>query len=257
MVVINAFAPNADPLREVREILDELILADHVLLDTVLDKKTKKMKLTGDRTEQHGIELVQRALGMLEEQKPLRQLTCTAEDDKSLRGFQLLTRKPLLLAVNIAEEMTTDAQSIRTSLSTYVETGGCDVIVLCGRIEMELAALDKDDQKSFFQDLGIAAPAMELVIQKSYELLGLISFLTVGEKEVRAWPIRRGTTAHRSAGIIHSDIERGFIRAETTAYRDYIEYKTAAALKAAGKTRLEGKDYIVHDGDVILFRFNV
>jgi ribosome-binding ATPase YchF (GTP1/OBG family) len=122
---------------------------------------------------------------------------------------------------------------------------------------MELVTLDDDDRTEFMSDLGISEPAVDLVIQKSYSLLGLISYLTAGEPEVRAWTIKRGTNAQKAAGVIHSDIERGFIRAEVTAYDDYIEHQTAAALKAAGKTRLEGKEYIVADGDVILFRFAV
>lgn len=122
---------------------------------------------------------------------------------------------------------------------------------------MELVGLDDEERQVFLTELGIKTPAVEKVIQTSYALLGLISYLTAGEPEVRAWTIRRGTSAQKAAGVIHSDIERGFIRAEVTAYDDYIEHKTAAALKAAGKTRLEGKEYIVADGDVILFRFNV
>ena len=128
---------------------------------------------------------------------------------------------------------------------------------MCGKIEMEMVGLEEDEHLAFLEELGITAPAVDIVIQKAYKLLGLFSFLTAGEPEVRAWTINKGTVAQKAAGVIHSDIERGFIRAEVTTFEDYMEYKTTAALKAAGKQRLEGKDYPIKDGDVILFRFNV
>jgi hypothetical protein len=150
-----------------------------------------------------------------------------------------------------------EIDQMRESHTSKTRPGQLEFAVVCGKIEMELVGLDDNEKKEFLGELGISTPAVELVIQKSYSLLGLISFLTVGEPEARAWTIRRGTTARKAAGVIHSDIERGFIRAEVVAYDDYLTHKTLPALKAAGKSRLEGKEYIVQDGDVILFRFAV
>jgi ribosome-binding ATPase YchF (GTP1/OBG family) len=159
--------------------------------------------------------------------------------------------------VNIAEDDLGRIDELSAEYAEFVSAGKREVVLLCGKIEMELVDLDDNDRADFMRDLGIAAPAMEQVIQKSYALLGLISFLTQGEKEVRAWTIPRGYNAQHAGGVIHSDIERGFIRAEVITYDDFIEYQTPAALKAAGKMRLEGKEYVVLDGDVMLFRFNV
>jgi ribosome-binding ATPase YchF (GTP1/OBG family) len=169
----------------------------------------------------------------------------------------LLSLKPLLIVLNIAEEQLPQAAEIETKYHHLVQSGKRELAVVCGKIEMDLVTLSNDERGAFLADLGIAQSAMDVVVQRSYALLGLISFLTAGEPEVRAWTIRKGTNAQKSAGVIHSDIERGFIRAEVIRYDDYVTLKTPAAIKAAGKQRLEGKEYVIDDGDVILFRFNV
>ncbi|MCP4678481.1 MAG: redox-regulated ATPase YchF, partial [Deltaproteobacteria bacterium] len=174
-----------------------------------------------------------------------------------LRGYQFLSQKPLLIVINIGENDIEQVPAVMEKYGRFVEPGKRELAVICGKIEMEMVGLDPEERDEFMKDLGIKTPAMEQVIAKSYFLLGLISYLTAAEPEVRAWTINRGDTAQKAAGVIHSDIERGFIRAEVTAYNDYVEYKTLPAIKAAGKQRLEGKEYIVADGDVILFRFNV
>lgn len=167
-----------------------------------------------------------------------------------IRGFQFLTAKPMLLALNVGEDAISNPPSVSYPFRNSA------VVALCGKIEAELSQLDDADTGSFMADLGISAPARDVVIQRSYELLGLVSFLTAGEDEVRAWPIRRNTPAVEAAGTIHSDIQRGFIRAETVAYDDLIRAGGMADAKKAGTVRLEGKTYIVQDGDICHFRFN-
>lgn len=257
LLVIDAFSVDARPRGEIRNLLDEMILADQVLVEGVIDRKTKRIKLTGDKSEMRELSLLESAREHLDNQKPLIDLELGSEDDRMLRGYQLLTRKPVLIVVNIAEDKLPNAGAVHDEMRDLIAPGKSDVAVLCGSIQMELAQMDQEEQQEFLNGLDIKTSAMERVIRKSYKLLGLISFITISDKEVRARPIRKGTVAVKAAGAVHSDMERGFIRAETTRYEDYVEYRTAAALKAAGKTRLEGKDYVVQDGDVILFRFNV
>ncbi len=257
VIVINAFMPETDPAAEIRALTEEMILLDQVLVETNIDRKSRKTRLTGDRSGLKEIELLQRCLDLLHKEQPLMDLTLTAEEDKSLRGYQFLTMKPLLLVLNIGEDDLPRADAIYDAHKSVIENGKRELAVMCGKVEMELVGLEESDRKAFMLDLGISTPATDQVIQKSYALLGLISYLTAGEPEVRAWTIRRGTSAQKAAGVIHTDIERGFIRAEVIAYDDYVALKTQAAIKAAGKLRLEGKEYVVADGDVILFRFNV
>jgi len=257
ILVVDAFSPDAAPERDLRNLTEEMILSDLSIVEGNLDKKGRKMKLTGDKSATHDLELLETCRAQLEGEQPLIDLDMAEEDLKALRGYSFLTLKPLLIAVNIAEDALDGAGAMREGYAGLAAPGKRDVAVVCGRIEAELAALPEIERAAFLADLGIATPAVDQVIRKSYDLLGLISFLTAAKPEVRAWTIRAGTTAQRAAGVIHSDIERGFIRAEVTRFEDYARYRTPAALKAAGKTRLEGKDYVVQDGDVILFRFNV
>ena len=257
MLVIDAFSPDATPETDIRNLIDEMILSDQVLIENNIDRKERKIQLSGDKSEARELDLLKQHLAALEEETLLIDVDLDPEDEKLLRGYQFLTRKPLLIVLNIAEDDIARTQEIREQYANYVQPGKRDIAVVCGKIEMELVSLDEEDRKAFMDEIGIDKPAVEKVIHKSYDLLGLISFLTLGEPEVRAWTIKKGTNAHRAAGAIHSDIERGFIRAEVATFDDYVVYKTLPALKAAGKSRLEGKDYIVQDGDVILFRFAV
>ncbi len=257
MVVIDGFSSDATPEADIQAIQDEMILIDMALLETNIAKKSKKIKITGDKTVLKEVELLKKCYDFLELEKPLIDLDLTDEEKKLIRGFMFITEKPLLFVINIAESDIQNIDSMLEKMSSFVSAGKRDVTAMCGKIEMELVTLEDDERKMFLEDLGITIPAVENVVQKSYELLGLISYITAAEPEVRAWTIRRGTNAQKSAGVIHSDIERGFIRAEVTSYADYLEFKTPAALKSAGKTRLEGKEYIMQDGDIVLFRFNV
>jgi GTP-binding protein YchF len=257
LMVVNAFSPEAKPEVDIQTLTDEMILLDQVLIEGVIGKRERKIKLTGDKVGQKELDLLKQCRQMLEHEKPLIDCEIGEEEQRLLRGYQFLSQKPLLIVMNIAEEMLSQSPEIYQKHSGLVHTGKRELAVLCGKIEGELVDLDEDERGQFMSELGIATPAVEQVIKKSYALLGLILFITATDPEARAWAIRQGTVAQKAAGVVHTDMERGFIRAEVVAFEDYDRLETLAAIKAAGKHRLEGKDYIVQDGDVILFRFNV
>ena len=257
VMVIDAFTSEADPGRYIRNLIDEMILADQAVVENNIRNKGRKLKLTGDKSLQRDLNLLGRCLNILEQERPMLDLDVLPNEEILLHNYQFLSQKPLLIILNIAEEDLPRQDEILRQYSHLVEPGTRDVATVCGKIQMELSSLPPDEQAAFYEELGVTGSAMEKVVKKSYALLGLISFLTVGKDEVRAWTIRKGTVARKAAGAVHSDIERGFIRAEVTRFEDWMEYKTTPALKAAGKTRSEGKDYVVQDGDEILFLFNV
>jgi ribosome-binding ATPase YchF (GTP1/OBG family) len=234
-----------------------MLLSDQVLVENNVENKSRRQQLTGDRSLGRELELLRRLLNSLEQGRPLIDENLSDDEEKLLRGYRFITLKPLLIVLNIAESDLPSQARLAGEYADLVSPGRRDVEAMCGKVQMELARLDPEEQRAFFAELGVETSARDEVVKKAYSLLGLISFLTAGPTEVRAWPIRRGTSAVRAAGTVHSDIERGFIRAEVTRYEDFIALKTAVALKAAGKTRLEGKEYVVQDGDEILFRFNV
>ncbi|MEW6411755.1 MAG: DUF933 domain-containing protein [Candidatus Zixiibacteriota bacterium] len=257
ILVIDKFSNDSDPIRDIRDLLDEMILADQVVVENNIDKKSRKIRLTGDKAGQREIELLEQCRAALDEGKLLIDLDLAGDDEKMLRGYTFLTQKPLLIVLNVSEADIGKGQQFRQELSEFVSAGKRDIAALCGKIEMELVPLDSEERRMFMEELGIKSPAVEKVIQMSYDLLGLISFITAGPPDVRAWTIRKGTNAQKAAGAVHTDMERGFIRAEVVKYDDYIQYETLANARSAGKAHLEGKEYIVGDGDVILFRFNV
>ena len=189
----------------------------------------------------------------MESEKPLREIELEAEDEKRLRGFQLLSAMPTLIVINAGEDRAAEPPEA----FGITPRPAVRAVTVSAPIEQEISALSPDEQKEFLADLGLAEPSLDRVTRASYDLLGVISFFTVGEDEVRAWTIRRGTHAREAAGSIHSDIERGFIRAEVVPCDDLIRLKTLAACRDAGLLRLEGKEYVVKDGDVVHFRFNV
>ncbi len=257
VLVVDRFSPDNTAESDIQDLIDEMILADQAVIENNIEKKSRRVKLTGDKTGEMEIELLKRCLAIIEQEEPLIDMDLTADEEKALRGYTFLTQKPLLTVLNIAEDDIARSDVIREEFAHLSVPNKRELAVMCGKIEMELVELDDEERGAFLQELGIATPAVDLVIQKSYSLLGLISFLTTGDPEVRAWTIKHNTPAQQAAGAIHSDMERGFIRAEVVVYEDYVEYESLAGAKAAGKARLEGKDYIVRDGDVILFRFNV
>ncbi len=257
IVVIDAFSDDADPVKHLRLLLDEMILNDQVIIERNIEKKQRTAQLTGDKDIQREVEVFNKCLAALEEEKTLSMAGLESEEKKQLKNYSFLSIKPLLVVLNISEDDIGNEDAWLEKFRKYEAPGVREFVVICGKIEMELAVLSKDDREAFMKDLGIEHPAMELLIQKSYALLGLISYFTAGDPEARAWTIRAGTNARKAAGVIHSDIERGFIRAEVVPYEAYAKHGSSSAAKDAGKFRLEGKEYIVQDGDVILFRFNV
>jgi GTP-binding protein YchF len=243
-----------DPARDVATLDLELVLADHSLVERRLERlaQSKKRGLNPEEQKEQTLltEVVMRAL---ESETPLRAVELEADDARRLRGFQLLSAKPLLLVINADEGRLAD-----TAAAWNIAPGPASAaIVASAPIEAEIGKLQPAEQLAFLEDLGLSEPSLDRLIRASYELLGLESFFTVGEDEVRAWTIRRGTRAQDAAGEIHSDIARGFIRAEIVRWDDLVARKTFAACRDQGLLRLEGKDYVVQDGDVAHFRFNV
>jgi ribosome-binding ATPase YchF (GTP1/OBG family) len=204
-------------------------------------------------------EILQRFKAALESEQPLRELDLTPEEEKRIRGFTFLSAKPILLVINVGDQ---DAPKIEHIVEEYglqkqASMRNVAITAVCGKIESEIAALPPDDARMFMEDLGISGSALDRIIQKSYDLLGVFSFYTAGEPEVRAWTIPRNTTAAQAAGAIHTDIEKGFIKAEVVSFEDMVELGSFPAAKNKGVLRLEGKEYRVREGDVILFRFNL
>ncbi len=247
-----------DPVRDADVINMELILSDMDILERRLDRAKKRLK--GDKSAQTEIDLIEKLMVRLGEGKSPRGLEFSAADEALLAEMPLLSMKPQIFAANVSEEdiaQGAEKNGHFAALSAYAAAGGNGIIPICAKIEAELAELEPEDRQMFLEDLGIESAGLERLITAGYELLGLISFLTAGKPEVRAWTITRGTLAPRAAGKIHSDIERGFIRAEVVSYEDLISCGSMAAVREKGLLRSEGKEYVMQDGDVVLFRFNV
>jgi ribosome-binding ATPase len=249
-------AGSVDPARDVRTMEDELILADLGVVERRLERLEKDLKKGGSAELKKEQEILVRCRAALEEGRPLRALELGAEDAKRLRGFQFLSAKPLLLVLNLDEADLGQADTaVRTAgLDAFISGAATRAVPICAKIELEIAQLDEADRGAFMADLGLRESGLDRVIRASYDLLGYISFFTVGEDECRAWSIPRDTPAVLAAGEIHSDISRGFIRAEVVGYEALVARGSLAACRDRGELRLEGKDYIVLDGDVINFR---
>jgi GTP-binding protein YchF len=246
------------PRRDAETVEMEMIFGDLELVDKRLERMAQGA-LRGKKPDEAEQRLLATCKEALEKEIPLRDLDFTEEEQKAMRSLQFMSIKPQLVVLNVSEDEMNSAATAAATAVIQQFFGGRQVRVLnlCGKIEMEIAQLSSDEAQAFLEDLGIAEPALNRLIHLSYELLGLISFLTAGEDEVRAWTIKKGTDAQRAAGKIHSDIERGFIRAELVAYDDFITHGSMAAARDKGLVRLEGKTYEVKDGDIINFRFNV
>lgn len=245
------------PLSDIETINMELIFADMELIERRIDKTKKALK--SDKSAQGELDLLERISKTLEEGFSARTLDFTEDEDKFVSSLQLLTYKPIIYVANVSEDdiMAGGENDFVHEVRKFAETEKAEVVMVCAKIEQEIAELEDEDRMAFLQDLGLDEAGLDKLVKACYHLLDLISFLTAGPQEIRAWTIRRGTKAPQAAGKIHSDIERGFIRAETIAYDDLIEHGTMSAAKEKGLVRLEGKEYEVKDGDVILFRFNV
>jgi len=250
-------AGSIDPARDARAMEDELILADLLVVERRLDRLDKDLKKTptADLRREHEILLTCKAA--LENGQPLRAMGLAGDDLKRLRGFQFLSAKPLLLVLNVDEsDITRLGDAIeRAGLGGFLEGAATNAAAVCAKIELEIAELEPADAAAFLADLGLAESGLDRVIRASYDLLGYMSFFTVGEDECRAWSIPVGTPAQVAASEIHSDIARGFIRAEVVTYDHLVARGSLAACRDRGELRLEGKEYIVRDGDVINFRF--
>ena len=252
---------SVDPARDAQAMEDELILADLGVAERRLERIEKDLKKGKSAELDKERDLVQRCRQALEDGKPLRTLELTGDDIKRLRGFQFLSAKPLLLVINLDEAdvpsvgASVERAAEKTGLTAFLAHAATRAVALCATIELEISQLEGTDATAFLADLGLSESGLDRVIRASYDLLGYMSFFTVGEDECRAWSIARGTPAQAAAGEIHSDIQRGFIRAEVVAYDALIARGTMAACRDHGEVRLEGKEYIVQDGDIINFRF--
>jgi ribosome-binding ATPase len=249
-------AGSIDPARDVRTMEDELILADLGVVERRLERLERDLKKGGSADLKKEHEILQRCREALEQGKPLRDLDLPAEDTRRLRGFQFLSGKPLLIVLNLdeADLPQADRAAELAGIQEFVKGPHTRAVPICAKIELEIAQLDPADATAFMADLGLKESGLDRVIRASYDLLGYISFFTVGEDENRAWSIPRGTNAQNAAGEIHTDIQRGFIRAEVCRYDALLARGSIAACRDNAELRLEGKEYIVLDGDVINFR---
>lgn len=249
---------SVNPRRDAETLELEMIFGDLDLVDKRLQRMEEGIK-RGKKPEETEKKLLGKCKELLEKERPLRDVEFSDEEQKSMRHLQFMSIKPAVVALNISEsDLTAErTEEVIRELKAYYHGKNVKVLKLCGKIEMEIAQLSTDEARVFLDDLGIEEPALNRLIHVSYDLLGLISFLTCGEDEVRAWTISKGMNAQKAAGRIHSDIERGFIRAELVAYDDFIACGGMSGARDRGLLRLEGKTYEVKDGDIINFRFNV
>ena len=246
------------PVRDIETINLELVFADIEVLERRIDK-TRKMLKSGDKKFQIELDICERIKETLEKGLPARSIKFSKEEEDFVKELFLLTSKPVVYAANVSENDLDNIENNRfvKEVMEYAAKEGSEVLVICAKIEEEIAMLDEQEKAEFLQALGLKESGLDRLIKVGYRLLGLISFLTAGTPEVRAWTIKAGTKAPQAAGKIHSDFERGFIRAEVIAYDDLIACGTYSAAKDKGLVRSEGKDYVMQDGDIVLFRFNV
>ena len=244
-----------DPIRDIETINLELVFADLETVNKRLERAKKLLK--GDKSYQAEIDLLEKVKETLEQGKPARILELSEEEKEIIKDSFLLTMKPILYVTNVSENEIAEDNEYVKQVREYAKNENAKVIKLCVKIEEELSGLEDNDKKEMLEALGMDESGLDKVIKESYDLLGLMSFLTAGKPEVRAWTIKKGTKAPEAAGKIHSDIQRGFIRAEVVSYDDLIKLGSLNEAKEKGLVRSEGKDYIMQDGDVVLFRFNV
>jgi len=250
-------AGRIDPLSDLDIVNTELALADLAVVDKALDRASKAGKSGSDKDAVRRRELFERARALLNRGAPARALQTGEEERRDLRELQLLTAKPVMYIANVDEAALAAGNPYLTALRERAGAEHAVVVPVCAAIEAEIAQLPEEERPEFLRDLGLSEPGLNRVIRAAYELLGLLTFFTAGPKEVRAWTVRQGSSAPQAAGVIHTDFEHGFIRAEVIAFDDYLTYRGEAGAREAGRLRLEGKDYIVREGDVMHFRFNV
>lgn len=248
-------AGKIDPISDIEVINTELSLADMATVDKVLQRAIKASK-SGNKEELARKEIFEKVLAHLDTGKPVRSLELSQEERAILRELHLITIKPTMFIANVREDGF-ENNPFLDRVRAYAAEEGASVVPVCAAFEAEVAQLEECDKADFLAEIGMEEPGLNRVIRAAYKLLNLATYFTAGVKEVRAWTIPVGATAPQSAGVIHTDFERGFIRAEVIAYEDFIQYKGEQGAKDAGKWRLEGKEYVMHDGDVVHFRFNV
>ena len=248
---------SVDPIRDIETINLELIFADIETVDKRIDKAKKSLK--ADKKFQFEIDLLEKIKKNLEDGIPARALEYSEEEKEIVKDLFLLTTKPIIYIANISESQLEmpDREEMVIKVKNYAKNEGADVVTLCVKIEEELSGLDDNDKIEMLEALGLEESGLDKLIKKSYDLLGLMSFLTAGEPEVRAWTIKKGTKAPEAAGKIHTDIQRGFIKAEVVSYNDLMKEGSMVAAREKGLVRSEGKEYIMQDGDIVLFKFNV
>ena len=246
-----------NPLDDIEVINMELVLADLESVEKRLPK-IEKMARQKDKTAEMELRILTQIKEALEDGKPVRSIDFNEDDQKWVNQAQLLTSKKMLYMANVGEDEIGDKDNDKVkAIREYAANEDSEVIVISAKIEEEIATLDDEDKEMFLEDLGIEEPGLDRLIRTTYDLLGLSTYFTAGVQEVRAWTFKQGMTAPQCAGIIHTDFERGFIRAEVTSYEDYVQHGGENGAKEAGRQRLEGKDYIMQDGDIVHFRFNV
>ena len=245
-----------DPLSDIETIDTELALADLATVDKTLARYRKPAQ-SGDKEAKLLVVVLEKVQAQLNQAKPVRSLVLSKEELANIKPFCLITAKPALYAANVAEHGFGDDNALLQMVKQHAARESAPVVAFCARMEAEIADLSDEDKQVFLADMGLNEPGLNRLIRAGYDLLGLQTFFTAGEKEVRAWTIHKGDTAPQAAGAIHTDFEKGFIRAEVIAFRDYVACKGEHGAKEAGKMRLEGKEYVVRDGDVMHFRFNV
>lgn len=248
---------NVDPIRDIEVINVELILSDLEIVMSRISKIGKKAMTTKDKNDLKEIEVLNKLKDGLEKNIPARKLGLSDDEKKIISSFNLITLKPIIYALNVDDSDVICGNCYTERVIEYANSEGSETVILCAKLESELSELNDDDKKEFLEDIGISISGLDSLIQKTYELLGLATFFTVGADEVKAWTFKKGMKAPECAGIIHSDFEKGFIKAEVMSYDDLIEAGSEIKVKENGKFRIEGKEYLVKDGDICHFRFNL
>ena len=248
---------NVDPIRDIEIINLELVFCDLEVVDNRLDKIEKKAVTTKDKEALKEVDVLKRVKEALEKNVPARRLEYTEDEEKILKNYSLLTKKPIIYMANVSENDIVLGNSYVKEVEEYAKNENAKVVMLSAKVESELSELDDESKELFLTDLGLTESGLDKLITATYDLLGLATFFTAGKDECRAWTFKKGMKAPKCAGIIHTDFEKGFIRAEVTSFEDYKKYGGEKEAKEAGKMRLEGKDYLMQDGDIVFFRFNV
>lgn len=248
---------SVDPIRDIEVINVELVLSDLEIVTSRINKIGKKAMTTKNKDDVKEIELLERIKEALESNIPVRKLGLDEEEKKLISSFNLITLKPIIYALNVEDSDINTGNNYTKLVEDYAKKEGSETAIICAKLESELSELDEEEKKLFLDDLGIKESGVERLINKTYDLLGLATFFTVGKDEVRAWTFKKGSKAPECAGIIHSDFEKGFIKAEVMSYNDLVNAGSELKVRELGKARIEGKEYIMQDGDICHFRFNV